>query len=137
MLFLSGLQSRFDNWSDDIGQDGWMASLTQWPWVEQAPGDGEGQGSLARCSPWGRKASDMTKQVNNATTEMINYVLMSLKCWFFQLGLWIECNFNQNCANCFVDIDTLILKFIGKGKRSRIGSKTLKKNQFRDWCCST
>ena len=23
--------------------------------VEQAPGDGEGQGSLACCSPWGRK----------------------------------------------------------------------------------
>ena len=25
---------------------------------EQAPGDGEGQGSLACCSPWGRKESD-------------------------------------------------------------------------------
>ena len=22
---------------------------------EQAPGDGEGQGSLVRCSPWGHK----------------------------------------------------------------------------------
>ena len=28
----------------------------------QAPGDGEGQGSLACCSPWGRKESDMTEQ---------------------------------------------------------------------------
>ena len=27
---------------------------------EQAPGDGEGQGSLACCSPWGHKESDMT-----------------------------------------------------------------------------
>ena len=27
---------------------------------EQAPGDGEGQGSLAWCSPWGRKESDTT-----------------------------------------------------------------------------
>ena len=26
---------------------------------EQAPGDGEGQGSLASCSPWGRKELDM------------------------------------------------------------------------------
>ena len=26
---------------------------------EQTPGDSEGQGSLARCSPWGRKESDM------------------------------------------------------------------------------
>ena len=27
---------------------------------EQTPGDGEGQGSLACCSPWGRKESDRT-----------------------------------------------------------------------------
>ena len=32
---------------------------------EQAPGDGEGQGSLVCCSPWGRKESDMTEQLNN------------------------------------------------------------------------
>ena len=25
---------------------------------EQAPGDGEGQGSLAYCSPWGHKVSE-------------------------------------------------------------------------------
>ena len=30
---------------------------------EQALGD-EGQGSLAPCSPWGCKESDMTKQLN-------------------------------------------------------------------------
>ena len=29
---------------------------------EQAPGDGEGQGSLACCGPWGRKESGMTEQ---------------------------------------------------------------------------
>ena len=28
---------------------------------EQAPGDGEGQGSLACCSPWGRKELDTTE----------------------------------------------------------------------------
>ena len=32
---------------------------------EQAQGDGEGQGSLACCSSWGRKESDMTEQLNN------------------------------------------------------------------------
>ena len=31
---------------------------------EQAPGAGEGQGSLACCSPWGRKESDTTEQLN-------------------------------------------------------------------------
>ena len=28
---------------------------------EQALGDGEGQGSWACCSPWGRRESDMTE----------------------------------------------------------------------------
>ena len=32
---------------------------------EQDPGDSEGQGSLACCSPWGHKESDMTEQLNN------------------------------------------------------------------------
>ena len=32
---------------------------------EQASGDGEGQGSLVCCSPWGRKESDMTELLNN------------------------------------------------------------------------
>ena len=27
---------------------------------EQALGDGDGQGSLARCSPWGHRESDTT-----------------------------------------------------------------------------
>ena len=33
---------------------------------KQAPGDGEGQGSLACCSPWGCKESDMTEWLNNS-----------------------------------------------------------------------
>ena len=32
---------------------------------EQAPGDGEGQGSLECCSPLGRKESDTTERQNN------------------------------------------------------------------------
>ena len=32
---------------------------------EQAPGDGEGQGSLVCCNPWCRKESDTTEQLNN------------------------------------------------------------------------
>ena len=45
---------------DDRGWDGWMASPTQWTWVWLAAGVGDGQGSLACCSPWGRKESDTT-----------------------------------------------------------------------------
>ena len=32
---------------------------------EQIPGDGEGQGSLSCCSPWGCKESDTTYRPNN------------------------------------------------------------------------
>ena len=45
---------------------------------EQALGDGDGQGSLACCSPWGHKELDMTEQVNNNSNSFTNrseYVL--------------------------------------------------------------
>ena len=32
---------------------------------EQTLGDGEGQGSVACCNPWGRKESDTTERLNN------------------------------------------------------------------------
>ena len=32
---------------------------------EQAPGDGEGQGRLVFCSPWGLKESDTTERLNS------------------------------------------------------------------------
>ena len=37
---------------------------------EQALGDGEGQGSLACYSPWGRKESDMTEQLNDKDSSI-------------------------------------------------------------------
>ena len=36
---------------------------------EQTPGDGEGQGSLACCSPRGHKESDMTERLNNNLSQ--------------------------------------------------------------------
>ena len=36
---------------------------------EQAPGVGDGQGSLACCGPWGHKEVDATEQVNSTTSE--------------------------------------------------------------------
>ena len=37
---------------------------------EQTLGDNEGQGSLACCSPWGRKESDMTERLKNKQQKM-------------------------------------------------------------------
>ena len=39
---------------------------------EQAPGVGDGQGSLACCSLWGRKEPDMTEQLN--WTELKRFI---------------------------------------------------------------
>ena len=50
---------------DDRGWDGWMASLTQWTMeFEKVLGTGDGHRSLACCSPWGCKESDMNEQLN-------------------------------------------------------------------------
>ena len=53
---------------------------------EQTPGDGDGQGSPACCSPWGHKESDTTKQLNNNNHErgfspssILIYVITNLK----------------------------------------------------------
>ena len=49
---------------------GWQDEMVGWHhWVnghefEQALGVGDGQGSLACCSPWGHKESDMTERLN-------------------------------------------------------------------------
>ena len=48
---------------DNRGWEGWMAWLDGHEF-EQAPGVGDGQGSLACCSPWGRKESDTTERLN-------------------------------------------------------------------------
>ena len=38
---------------------------------EQAPGVGDGQGSLACCNLWGRKESDTTEQLNWADSQFL------------------------------------------------------------------
>ena len=43
---------------------GWHHQLDRYEF-EQAPGDGEGQGSLVCCSPWSCKESNMTDLLNN------------------------------------------------------------------------
>ena len=48
----------------DRGWNGWMASPTRWTWVWACSGNWWWAGSLACCSPWGYKESDMTEQLN-------------------------------------------------------------------------
>ena len=55
---------------------------------EQAPGDGEGQGRLACCSPWGHKELDMTQRLNNekTTLRVDSKSLLSVKSFFVLLS---------------------------------------------------
>ena len=48
---------------------------------EQAPGDGEGQGSLVCCSPRGCKELDTTEQLNNNNLSCIQSQVASRSFW--------------------------------------------------------
>ena len=43
-----------------VGWHDWLSGHE----FKNTPGDGDGQGSLACCSPWGHKELDMTDQLN-------------------------------------------------------------------------
>ena len=47
---------------------------------EQAPGDGEGQRSLACCSPWGCKESDRTERLNNSMWKKAHHCVHLCAC---------------------------------------------------------
>ena len=48
---------------------------------EQTPRVGDGQGSLVCCSPWGRKESDTTEQLNNNSTVYFPKNTLLEKCF--------------------------------------------------------
>ena len=56
--------------SEATGWDGWLATPTNGHEFEQALGDGQGQGSLACCSPWGPKESDRIEWLNNKMLDI-------------------------------------------------------------------
>ena len=60
----AGKVRRWEKGTTEDEMIGWHHQLNGHEF-EQAPGDGDGQGSLACCSPWGHKESDMTAQLNN------------------------------------------------------------------------
>ena len=58
------------NWASLVAQGMTKNEMVEWHHrldgheFEQAPGVGDGQGSLVGCSPWGRKESDTTEWLN-------------------------------------------------------------------------
>ena len=45
---------------------------------EQAPGVGDGQGSVACCGPWGCKESDTTEQLNCTEKVLVTQLYPTL-----------------------------------------------------------
>ena len=62
---------------------------------ERFPGDGEGQGSLACCSPWGLKESDTTEWLNNNNKRYWNHTESLL------LSLWNDRNIRNQYQKIF------------------------------------
>ena len=54
---------------------GWHQRLNEHEF-EQTLGDGEGQGDLACCSPWGHTKLHMTERLNNNNHQDVKFALM-------------------------------------------------------------
>ena len=63
---------KWEKWTTEDEMVGWLHQLDGHE-SEKALGVGDGQGSLVCCSPWGRKESNKTEQLN--WTELI------VSCW--------------------------------------------------------
>ena len=67
---------------------------------EQAPGNGEGQGSLACCSPWGHKESDTTERLNNSSS-ILKYLAFHEICLNFLAKLTELCGNSRKLCSRF------------------------------------
>ena len=66
---------------------------------EWALGDGDGQGSLASCSPWGRKESDTTERLNN---NKENKCSLLSSCCFLKIIWNLEVSDSGRLLLCFL-----------------------------------
>ena len=74
---------------------------------DQALGDGEGQGSLACCSPWGCKESDRTERLNNNNNKkealnILRVAVCSIPSKYFSKPTYMFVRDNYPDSLCFV-----------------------------------
>ena len=82
-----------------VGDRGWDGGWHHWlngHEFEQASGDGEGQGSLACCSPWGHKELDTTEQLNS--NNMMAKALMPRCMWRVWSSVTVTCERGKRSA---------------------------------------
>ena len=61
---------------------GWHYQCNEYE-LGQTPGNGEGQGGLGSCSPWGRKELNMTGRLNNIPIYTHTSLVRDLFCYNF------------------------------------------------------
>ena len=83
---------------------------------EQALGDGEGQGGLVCCSPWGYKESDTTEWLNNNKLE--GYRFPGSQQWYYSMIFFVLRSRPKEYP-LFMTYCSL-----GRGKRARAGGNT-------------
>ena len=83
-------RERLRAWREGSSREivGWHHNHLNEHEFEQTPGDGEGQGSLACCSPWGCKESDT--RLSNWTTTSHIWVQSDILLFFFPTNLCIN-----------------------------------------------
>ena len=93
---------------DNRGWNSWMAHWLDRFELEQAPGEFKGQGSLASCSPWGSKESDMTERQNSNNILFYIYTLTHLLYPF--ICQWIrEMIDNHILTNVMEELEKILL----------------------------
>ena len=73
ILMLRKIEGRRRNRVSEDEMAGWHYQSNEHE-LRQTPRDGEGQGGLACCSPWGRKESDKTGQLDNSNNDKMRPV---------------------------------------------------------------
>ena len=91
----------------------------------QAPGVGDGQGSLECCSPWGCKELDTTEQLNNSNKALVGVMWAFRALWWFYTntdhkGLPRWCSGKEFACQCRRhkrhEFDPLVGKILWKRK---------------------
>ena len=81
---------------------------------DQAPGVGDGQGSLAFCSPWGLKELDTTERLNWTDNPAIAVLGFYFFLRFFEFYFWPCWVFLAVCRLSLVVVGVLLVDAVGR-----------------------
>ena len=109
---------------------------------EQAPGDGERQGSLEQCSPWGHKESSMTERLNWFSYRISRLINMwprptvALVIIFYKLYTTFQCNplpWGYLVKDIYIYIMSCTWGLFCSGKESSCQSRRHRRCGFDPW----